>query len=273
MGNKDTKTAVITKPRKLNNIELSSEFRNAFAVGLTYETKIADNTLNIDAGFGRSNYQSAMGEKQMNHHQDGYEAAVGYQIDKLKLVSDFGYARDGADTLKAYYFAPGIQYQITPVSKVYGNYLYERVKFNKEDVKNTSLFSMSSKSTSLNQKSHGFLLGADYQLHKHVLVFLEGKVVNKKYDDVVMQSEHRNTLFEKESYSFNAKNVDKVIGVGYLYSSGNSISLRVNRGSECFAHVPLSLRLRLRHGITSPRHPLNCLHLQQYNNIRFLRTV
>ncbi|AAP96241.1 porin [[Haemophilus] ducreyi] len=207
-------TAVITKPRKLNNIELSSEFRNAFAVGLTYETKIADNTLNIDAGFGRSNYQSAMGEKQMNHHQDGYEAAVGYQIDKLKLVSDFGYARDGADTLKAYYFAPGIQYQITPVSKVYGNYLYERVKFNKEDVKNTSLFSMSSKSTSLNQKSHGFLLGADYQLHKHVLVFLEGKVVNKKYDDVVMQSEHRNTLFEKESYSFNAKNVDKVIGVG-----------------------------------------------------------
>ncbi|VEG83576.1 porin [[Haemophilus] ducreyi] len=100
LGNKDTKTAVITKLRKLNNIELSSEFRNAFAVGLTYETKIADNTLNIDAGFGRSNYQSAMDEKQTNHHQDGYEAAVGYQIDKLKLVSDLAMLEMGQIRLK-----------------------------------------------------------------------------------------------------------------------------------------------------------------------------
>ncbi|AKO43330.1 membrane protein [[Haemophilus] ducreyi] len=205
---------------------LDYKLKNAYGVGFTYQANLKNNkAFYLNTAYGRSNYdntdktQAQTKSTKAKHYRDGYQMALGYKIGNFKLVSDFGYAKKSRNEERivkttSLYAAPGLQYQITPVSKVYGNYLYERVKFNKEDVKNTSLFSMSSKSTSLNQKSHGFLLGADYQLHKHVLVFLEGKVVNKKYDDVVMQSEHRNTLFEKESYSFNAKNVDKVIGVG-----------------------------------------------------------
>ena len=53
--------------------------------------------------------------------------------------------------------------KLVPASKVYGNYLYERVKGEADK-----------------DKTHGFLLGADYKLHKQVVVFLEGKYVTTK---------------------------------------------------------------------------------------------
>ena len=48
-------------------------------------------------------------------------------------------------------------------------------------------------------KTHGFLLGADYKLHKQVVVFLEGKYVTKK---------------EYVADTYNGKTKDRAIGVG-----------------------------------------------------------
>ena len=78
--------------------------------------------------------------------------------------------------------SPGFAYQVVPASKVYGNYLYERVKgdVNKD-------------------KTHGFLLGADYKLHKQVVVFLEGKYVTTK-------------SYKNDTYTGKVK--DRAIGVG-----------------------------------------------------------
>ena len=75
-----------------------------------------------------------------------------------------------------------LAYQVLPASKVYGNYLYERVKG--ENTKD---------------KTHGFLLGADYQLHKQVVVFLEGKYVTTK-------------SYVNDAYDGKVK--DRAIGVG-----------------------------------------------------------
>ena len=69
------------------------------------------------------------------------------------------------------------------MSKVYGNYLYERVKGESDK-----------------EKTHGFLLGADYKLHKQVVLFLEGKYVTTK------------KLYVANSYDGKVK--DRAIGVG-----------------------------------------------------------
>ena len=54
------------------------------------------------------------------------------------------------------------------MSQVYGNYLYERVKGESDK-----------------DKTHAFLLGADYKLHKQVVLFVEGKyaTTKKKYEN------------------------------------------------------------------------------------------
>ena len=48
-------------------------------------------------------------------------------------------------------------------------------------------------------KTHGFLLGADYKLHKQVVLFVEGKYVTKK---------------EYVADTYNGKVKDRAIGVG-----------------------------------------------------------
>ena len=72
--------------------------------------------------------------------------------------------------------------QVTPASQVYGNYLYERVKGEADK-----------------DKTHGFLLGADYKLHKQVVLFVEGKYVTTK---------------EYVNDSYDGKTKDRAIGVG-----------------------------------------------------------
>ena len=65
---------------------------------------------------------------------------------------------DDAKTNK-FYVSPGFAYQVTPASQVYGNYLYERVKGEADK-----------------EKTHAFLLGADYKLHKQVVLFVEANM-------------------------------------------------------------------------------------------------
>ena len=93
---------------------------------------------------------------------------------------------DDAKTNK-FYVSPGFAYQVTPASQVYGNYLYERVKGEADK-----------------DKTHGFLLGADYKLHKQVVLFVEGKYVTaKKY-----------TANLNGGYTYSQKVNDRAIGVG-----------------------------------------------------------
>ena len=156
---------------------LDPAIKNAFALGALYTA----GDLDARFAYGHTNLETNATYK---HRVDGFLASLGYKFGDFKLTGDFGYAHvkdDDAKTNK-FYVSPGFAYQATPMSQVYGNYLYERVKGEADK-----------------EKTHGFLLGADYKLHKQVVVFVEGKYVTTK-------------SYVNDSYD--GKTKDRAIGVG-----------------------------------------------------------
>ena len=156
---------------------LDPAIKNAFGFGALYTA----GDLDARFAYGHTSFETNATYK---HRVDGFLASLGYKFGDFTLTGDFGYAhaKKNDDKTNKFYVSPGFAYQVVPASKVYGNYLYERVKgdVNKD-------------------KTHGFLLGADYKLHKQVVVFLEGKyVTTKKY----------------ANDSYDGKTKDRAIGVG-----------------------------------------------------------
>ena len=151
--------------------------KNAYGLGALYTA----GDLDVRFAYGHTNLETNATYK---HRVDGFLASLGYKFGDFTLTGDFGYAhaKKNDDKTNKFYVSPGFAYQVVPASKVYGNYLYERVKgdVNKD-------------------KTHGFLLGADYKLHKQVVVFLEGKYVTTK-------------SYKDDAYTGKVK--DRAIGVG-----------------------------------------------------------
>ena len=156
---------------------LNPGIKNAYAVGALYTAGDLDARL----AYGHTNYETG---SSASHRRDGVLASLGYKFGDFTLTGDFGYAHDKLASAKTnkFYVAPGFAYQVVPASKVYGNYLYERVKGESDK-----------------EKTHGFLLGADYKLHKQVVLFVEGKYVTTK---------------EYVADTYNGKTKDRAIGVG-----------------------------------------------------------
>ena len=156
---------------------LDPAIKNAYAVGALYTVGDLDARL----AYGHTSFETPASYK---HRLDGVLASLGYKFGDFTLTGDFGYAHEKLDDAKVnkFYVSPGFAYQVVPASKVYGNYLYERVKGESDKV-----------------KTHGFLLGADYKLHKQVVVFLEGKYVTTK-------------SYKNDTYTGKVK--DRAIGVG-----------------------------------------------------------
>ena len=151
--------------------------KNAFGFGALYTA----GDLDARFAYGHTNIETNASYK---HRVDGFLASLGYKFGDFKLTGDFGYAHvkfDDAKTNK-FYVSPGFAYQVSPASKVYGNYLYERVKGESDK-----------------EKTHGFLLGADYKLHKQVVLFVEGKYATTK---------------EYVNDTYDGKVKDRAIGVG-----------------------------------------------------------
>ena len=156
---------------------LKPGIKNAYAVGALYTA----GDLDARFAYGHTNFETGA---SYAHRLDSVLASLGYKFGDFTLTGDFGYGHEKLDDAKLnkFYVSPGFAYQVLPASKVYGNYLYERVKADSDKV-----------------KTHGFLLGADYKLHKQVVVFLEGKYVTKK---------------EYVADTYNGKVKDRAIGVG-----------------------------------------------------------
>ena len=156
---------------------LKPGIKNAYAVGALYTVGDLDARL----AYGHTNFETGA---SYAHRLDGVLASLGYKFGDFTLTGDFGYGHEKLDDAKVnkFYVSPGFAYQVVPASKVYGNYLYERVKGESDKV-----------------KTHGFLLGADYKLHKQVVVFLEGKYVTTK-------------SYVNDAYDGKVK--DRAIGVG-----------------------------------------------------------
>ena len=156
---------------------LKTGLKNAYGVGALYTA----GDLDARFAYGHTNLETNATYK---HRVDGFLASLGYKFGDFKLTGDFGYAhaKKNDEKTNKFYVSPGFAYQATPMSQVYGNYLYERVKGEADK-----------------EKTHGFLLGADYKLHKQVVVFVEGKYVTTK-------------SYVNDSYD--GKTKDRAIGVG-----------------------------------------------------------
>ena len=156
---------------------LDPAIKNAFALGALYTA----GDLDARFAYGHTNLETNATYK---HRVDGFLASLGYKFGDFTLTGDFGYGHEKENDAKTnkFYVSPGFAYQVTPASQVYGNYLYERVKGEADK-----------------DKTHGFLLGTDYKLHKQVVVFLEGKYVTTK-------------SYTNDTYTGKVK--DRAIGVG-----------------------------------------------------------
>ena len=156
---------------------LDPAIKNAFALGALYTA----GDLDVRFAYGHTSFET---DASYKHRLDGFLASLGYKFGDFTLTGDFGYAHEKENDAKTnkFYVSPGFAYQVTPASQVYGNYLYERVK-----------------GETTKDKTHGFLLGADYKLHKQVVVFLEGKYVTTK-------------SYTNDTYTGKVK--DRAIGVG-----------------------------------------------------------
>ena len=161
---------------------LDPAIKNAFGFGALYTA----GDLDARFAYGHTSFET---DASYKHRLDGFLASLGYKFGDFTLTGDFGYAHEKENDAKTnkFYVSPGFAYQVTPASQVYGNYLYERVK-----------------GETTKDKIHGFLLGADYKLHKQVVVFLEGKYVTTKN-----YAENANG-----GYAYDGKTKDRAIGVG-----------------------------------------------------------
>ena len=161
---------------------LDPAIKNAFGFGALYTAGDLDALF----AYGHTSFET---DASYKHRVDGFLASLGYKFGDFTLTGDFGYAhaKKNDDKTNKFYVSPGFAYQVTPMSQVYGNYLYERVKGESDK-----------------DKTHGFLLGADYKLHKQVVVFLEGKYVTTKN-----YAENANG-----GYAYDGKTKDRAIGVG-----------------------------------------------------------
>ena len=156
---------------------LDPAIKNAFGFGALYTA----GDLDARFAYGHTSFET---DASYKHRVDGFLASLGYKFGDFTLTGDFAYGHEKFDDEKTnkFYVAPGFAYQVVPASKVYGNYLYERAKGESDKV-----------------KTHGFLLGADYKLHKQVVLFVEGKYATTK---------------EYVNDTYDGKVKDRAIGVG-----------------------------------------------------------
>lgn len=156
---------------------LDPAIKNAFGFGALYTA----GDLDARFAYGHTSFET---DASYKHRLDGFLASLGYKFGDFTVTGDFGYAhaKKNDDKTNKFYVSPGFAYQVTPMSQVYGNYLYERVKGESDK-----------------DKTHAFLLGADYKLHKQVVLFVEGKYATTK-------------KYENDSYA--GKEKDRAIGVG-----------------------------------------------------------
>ncbi|OOF63257.1 porin [Rodentibacter pneumotropicus] len=168
---------------RTNNEVNNGSLSNGVQAGFLYE----DNGLILEGVYGRANYKSEL-NSNARRNVDGLMLSAGYDFKSFLVSVDTGYQKDktdGKETKKSFFVSPGFQVPvITDVSKVYGNYLYEQTKTGNDKT-----------------KTHGFLLGVDYKLHKQVITYVEGKYVQSKD-------------YTNGNYDENSKVKDKAIGVG-----------------------------------------------------------
>ncbi|OOF41809.1 hypothetical protein BKK50_08175 [Rodentibacter rarus] len=167
--------------RDIDNEVTVGKLSNGTQAGFIYNK----DGLILQGVYDRTNYKTSGSAKR---NVDGVMLSAGYDFQSFLISLDGGYQKDktdGQEATKSFFISPGFKVPvIADVSSVYGNYLYEQEKEGNDKT-----------------KTHGFLLGVDYKLHKQVMTFIEGKYVQSKD-------------YTNGNYVDGSKIKDKAIGVG-----------------------------------------------------------
>lgn len=154
--------------------------KSGFGLGAIYTFDIAEKqAFTVSAGYTHDDLVTGT---NIEKDKDGIYFGAKYQIQDFTVAVDGGrgIVKTGNDKTKLNFVRAGARYDILPTAGVYGNYSYGTVKAG--NYKDTA---------------HQFMLGADYQLHKSVVTYVEGRIIKNK-DNVT------------PAY----KATDKAIGVG-----------------------------------------------------------
>ncbi|MDH2997405.1 hypothetical protein A1D22_00270 [Pasteurellaceae bacterium LFhippo2] len=144
--------------------------KSGYGVGAVYGFDLAPNrSAKVAAGYTRDNYKT---DGNYSHHRDAAMAGGKYTVDNLTLAADYGFEsdRDGATKSTTHGIHTGVKYQVTPAIATYGNYVYFRGTEKTAGQKTGK------------ERGHRVMLGTEYQVHKNVFTFVEGRhQVTKSY--------------------------------------------------------------------------------------------
>lgn len=177
------KNGEVKPPYENTKGDTVNPIKNGYGVGAVYSFDSAT----VSAGYTRDNYKSAGNAK---HYRDAAMVGGKYVIDNLTLAADYGIKleKDGTIKERVQGLHTGAKYAITPAVAVYGNYVYLNGK------------TKDAGELVGKEKSHRFMLGTSYQLHKQVETFVEGSV-------------QRTVNYDGEGVK-QSRTTDKAIGVG-----------------------------------------------------------
>ncbi|KMK50551.1 hypothetical protein RO21_11050 [[Actinobacillus] muris] len=144
------------------------KLKSGYGAGVTYGFDVAQGqSAKVAAGYTRDNYAT---ETSTKHYRDAGMVGGSYTIDSLTLAADYGFEndKDGANRKFTHGLHTGAKYQVTPAVAVYGNYVYLNGK------------TKESGTTIEKERSHRFMLGTEYKVHKNVFTFIEGRIQETK---------------------------------------------------------------------------------------------
>lgn len=159
-------------------------YKADYGVGAVYGFDVAEGQkASVSLGYSHTDFQHVTGSAKKD--KDGVYGGVNFENALLKVGVDVGRAvlknTAGDKTNTTSFIRTGLKVNATDKIAVYGNYGYLTVK----------------NAAGLKDKAHRFMLGTEYQVHKYVKTYVEGK-------------------FDRITFSDGSKQKDKGIAAGLV---------------------------------------------------------
>lgn len=159
-------------------------YKADYGVGAVYGFDVAEGQkASVSLGYSHTDFQHVTGSAEKD--KDGVYGGVNFENALLKVGVDGGRAvlknTAGDKTNTTSFIRTGLKVNATDKIAVYGNYGYLTVK----------------NAAGLKNKAHRFMLGTEYQVHKYVKTYVEGK-------------------FDRITFSDGSKRKDKGIAAGLV---------------------------------------------------------
>lgn len=154
--------------RKDGEVKEDGKLKSGYGIGATYGFDVAEGqSATVAAGYTRDSFVT---KANYRHYTDAAMVGAKYKVNNLSLAADYGFKNEKNGTSRdlTHVLNTGAKYEVTPAVAVYGGYTYS-VSKNKAN-----------RVVGKQERSHGFMLGTSYRIHKNVFTFVEGRVKETK---------------------------------------------------------------------------------------------